>query len=539
LNNSLTKKQDFDYINEYKGYALLDERLEITFHTSMVADLLKITASPHNIKLQNPYFYSFLKKLITYAENNVDGCYQEELLLNNHTCSCTVNIEKNAEHGQQKHHVFLSYLLDSKSQKSFFESPKNNTKIDDWPRSSENNKLTLEPASSPHKLKLAAIGEMSASIGHEINNPLAIAIGNLGFLKNSLLDETRTSNKSNHYLHAIENSLERVKAIVSGLSYLSRNESHESKSDVLIIDLLEITVLLLRETYAKQGVTLYYSPNQTQKNCVVNGHLGELQQVLMNIIDNARDAVIHASRKEIHISTELIHNQVIIKVTDSGMGILPDEQKKIFDNFYTTKKGYLGTGLGTGLGLGIVKRIVEDHEGTISVDSTVGKGASFLITLPITDSSVHPSIENLGVDFSIEQHSSPPDLNNLNAIAITEEPMVLEVVAGYLESFGMNVISTSNISEVLDEIKKGNHQLLITDMCMPNCDGLQLIEQVKNLATSNIKCILMTGGTRYDHSSNPSSYAKFDGCLEKPFGISELSDLLNSLDLKSEEQNVN
>jgi DNA-binding NtrC family response regulator len=113
--------------------------------------------------------------------------------------------------------------------------------------------------------------------------------------------------------------------------------------------------------------------------------------------------------------------------------------------------------------------------------------------------------------------------------------MLLDVVTGYLEAFGMKVLATSSISRVLDEVKKNNHQLLITDMCMPNCDGLQLIEQVKNLTTNNIKCILMTGGIVGKNKPKRSTYTKLDGTLEKPFGLNELSDILNTLNLKTGE----
>jgi signal transduction histidine kinase/CheY-like chemotaxis protein len=530
FNNILNKRLYIHSVNEYKGYALLGERLEIKHHTSMISDLLNITALPHSIKVQNPYFYSFLKKLVNNAKTNIHGWSQEQLLLENLNFSCTVNVEKEAEHGQQKHHLFLSYSLDSKLQQSFLELTKNNTNIGGPQLAIEDKNLALERAASVHKSKLAAIGEMSACIGHEINNPLAIAMGNLGFLKNALHDEPIPSNKMNHYLQAIESGLERVQSIVSGLRHLSRDESRESMSEVLTHDLLEVTVLLLREIYARQGVTLQYSPKQTQKSYFVNGHFGELQQVLMNVIGNARDAVLHSPYKDILVSTEVTRKQVIIKITDSGIGISPNEQKKIFNNFYTNKKATLGIGLG----LGIVKRILDDHEGSISVKSTVGEGSSFLITLPISNSSDRPSLKNPGINLSREQKSCSPDVHNINAIIIDDEPMLLDVVKSYLESFGMNVVATSSISKVLDEIKKDNHQLLITDLCMPDCDGLQLIEQVKNLATSNIKCVLMTGGVVNDINPKDSSYDKLDGTLKKPFGLSELSSLLRTLNLKRE-----
>jgi signal transduction histidine kinase/CheY-like chemotaxis protein len=529
----MNNKPNIHSVNEHKGYALLGEQLEIKLHTSLIGDLLKITALPHNIKVQNPYFFSFIDKLVKQAKINIHGWSQAQLLLGNQNFCCTVNTEKEAEHGQQKNHLFVSYVLDPKLQKSFLELIQNDANIGRAQLALEDEKLALERVASVHKSKLAAIGEISASIGHEINNPLAIALGNLEFLKTALNDDALLSQKTHHYLYALDTSLERIQSIVSGLRYLARDESHEARSEVNIHDLLEITVLLMREIYAKQGITLQYALNQ-QQNIFVVGHFGELQQVLMNLISNARDAVIQSPNKDILVSTELTSDEINIKITDSGIGISTSEQKLIFNNFFSSKK----TALGTGLGLGIVKRILEDHQGGIAVESKINEGSSFLVTLPIAHSSERSVSKKLDIKPNVEGLSVSTHLSNVNVIIIDDEPMLLEIVSANLTSLGMSVFATDNFNRVLEEVKTAKYQLLITDMSMPECDGLKLIQQVKKLSTGKVKCILMTGGLVNGINPRGLSSNHLDGVLVKPFHRNDLLKLLNKLNLQPENNDV-
>jgi signal transduction histidine kinase/CheY-like chemotaxis protein len=506
VNDILNKNQDVDYINQYQGYALLDNHLDVTLHTPMIGDLLNIALLPHNIQQHNSDLYSFIETLVKNAKTSHVGWSQEQLMYDAHHYDCAVNIEQNTETGLEQTHLFMSYSLSSKYQ---MPSP--------GLVESENN-----------------IGEMYARIGHEINNPLAIALGNLAFLKKALLDNLIYSQNTHHYLHALDSSLERIQSIVSGLRYLSSDTSHEAKSEIHIYDLLEITVLLLKEIYTRQGITLHYSANQERKNIFVSGYFSELQQVLINLISNARDAVLHSPYKDILICTELTASEINIKITDNGTGISVKEQPHIFDNFYTNKKATHGTGLG----LGIVKRILDDHKGSISVESKMNEGSSFLITLPITESSDPSVSEKHDTNLNIKQLCVSPMLSNVNAIIIDDEPMLLEVVAANLASFGMNVFATDSFKRVLSEIKKGQYQLLITDMCMPECNGLELIKKVKKLSADKVKCILMTGGIV--NGVNPKSLDsnQIDGVLDKPFCLNNLLELLNKLDLKPENQDV-
>jgi signal transduction histidine kinase len=506
LNDRLNTKQDFDYVNQYQGYALLDNHLEVTLHTPMIGDLLNIALLPHNIQQHNSDLYSFIETLVKNAKTSHVGWSQEQLIYDSRHYDCAVNVEKDTATGIEKTHLFMSYSLSSKLPTPLFEFAETEVKM----------------------------GEMYARIGHEINNPLAIALGNLEFLKNTLLDNSLCSQNTHHYLHALDSSLERIQSIVSGLRYLSSDTSHEAKSEVNIYDLLEITVFLLKETYTKQGITLHYSATQERNNIFVSGHFGELQQVVMNLISNARDAVLHSPYKDILICTELTADEINIKITDNGVGISVNEQPQIFDNFYTSKKATLGTGLG----LGIVKRILEDHKGSISVDSKMNEGSSFLVTLPITESSDRPVSKIHDTNLNIKQVSVSSNLSNVNAMIIDDEPMLLELVAANLASFGMNVFATDSFKRVLDEIKNGQYQLLITDMCMPDCDGLELIKKVKKLSANKIKCILMTGGIVNEILPKSLSCDQIDGILDKPFCLNDLLKLLNKLNLEPEDQHV-
>jgi PAS domain S-box-containing protein len=400
----------------------------------------------------------------------------------------------------------------------------------------QEDQLALQRSLSLYNVKLAAIGEMAASIGHEINNPLAIAIGNLELLKSSIHKQAVEPPQLCNHLDAIDGSLARIQSIVAGLKHLAKDDSKEDKSAVNINDLLRITLTLFRAIYEKQGVNLIYTPNMSIQHVAVNGHVGELQQVLMNIINNARDAVTDSVRKDICLSVRLENKQVIIKITDTGIGIQKSLQSRIFDNFYSAKTSRQATGLG----LAVVKRILADHKGSIEVESSPGEGASFIVGLPVIEVIKSSPENDSTVTFPLlKSRAITANFKQINAIVIDDEPLLLEIVANHLTSFGIKVLTTSKPTEVLDEILTGNYQLLVTDMCMPGCDGLNLIKQVKALSSKHPKCILMTGGVTADMAKDPeSAYHHLDGILNKPFNRHALLKMLNGLDLNAENDNV-
>lgn len=236
--------------------------------------------------------------------------------------------------------------------------------------------LQREKAINFQNAKLASIGELSAGIAHEINNPLSIAMGYLLTLKNDKSLELPEQQKEK--LEKVKAAHTRIKNIVKGLRNFSRLDNTE-KEEFNLSQTIEESVLFVKEIYLKQGVHIEMS---LEENISLYGNQGEIQQVVMNLLSNARDAVEDAEFNTdlmlIQIKLHKIDDRVIFSMQDNGSGIPDNVKDQIFDPFFTTKR----VSKGTGIGLAICHRIVEDHAGVIEIQSEQGHGTTFQLSFP-------------------------------------------------------------------------------------------------------------------------------------------------------------
>lgn len=218
--------------------------------------------------------------------------------------------------------------------------------------------------------KLAELGEMASEIGHEIGNPLAILSGITKTLKKKFREIEET-------LEMQDRSYKRMSKILAGL----KNYSYQDEIKIEEIDfhqLMESNLDLIEPTLKKQDIQIIR--NYCETGLTLSGNYGKMQQVVMNLLNNAKDALeSKGNGGEIRIETSSSDSTSIIKFTDTGAGIGPEKLDKIFNAFFTTKE----RGKGTGLGLKVVKNIVENMKGTISVDSKLGEYTTFTLTFPL------------------------------------------------------------------------------------------------------------------------------------------------------------
>lgn len=233
-----------------------------------------------------------------------------------------------------------------------------------------------------HASKLASIGELAAGVAHEINNPLAIIMATSGIIRDILNPEFELDHSPETIckeLAAIDAAAVRVKGITRKLQDMGRSRSlYSIHCDVNA--LIDETLLHLKKVEFKgkhiETVTRY-SPDLPK----ILGEPNSLRQVFGNILINAADAI--DEKGVITIASGMRENMVSVTISDTGRGIPPDNLKRIFNPFFTTK----GAGKGTGLGLSIAASIVKYMGGTIKVNSTQGTGSSFTILLPIKERS--------------------------------------------------------------------------------------------------------------------------------------------------------
>ena len=271
-----------------------------------------------------------------------------------------------------------------------------------------NHKLQETQAMMVHSEKMRSLGELVAGIAHEINNPVNFIHGNIMILQNYASDLLRLidtydekSTLSEEQRKEIENikkeidleflrddikdlirscieGTQRTKNIVLDLKNFSRMEEMVL-TQFDIPKEIDTTLNILNNKYKNRiEVVKNYDPEMPK----IEAYGGQLNQVFMNILDNAQDAM--GERGTLTINTYKIDENVKIEFIDTGAGIPEENLKKVFDPFFTTKT----VGKGTGLGMSISYRVINDHKGKIEVESEVGKGTKFTITLPISHENI-------------------------------------------------------------------------------------------------------------------------------------------------------
>jgi C4-dicarboxylate-specific signal transduction histidine kinase len=224
--------------------------------------------------------------------------------------------------------------------------------------------------------KLATLGELTAGVAHELNNPLnntGLFVGNaIDLIELGATDNERAVGELRHAMQQVRKATE----IISHLRTFGR-AAPATREPILLRQVIERALSLLQEQLRLREVevTLDLGPEEP----VVVGNPIQLEQVFINLLTNARDAVADTSRKAIRISGSVVSGAVEVAVADTGYGIPPELERRIFDPFFTTKE----VGKGMGLGLSITYGIIKEHGGTISVVSSPGEGAAFLIHLPL------------------------------------------------------------------------------------------------------------------------------------------------------------
>ncbi|MGA1790428.1 MAG: ATP-binding protein [bacterium] len=230
-----------------------------------------------------------------------------------------------------------------------------------------------------HTAKLSAMGEMAASICHELRQPLC---GIMGFTYMASEDIPENT-KAKEYIRKVEEQITRMDQIVKNISIFSR-KSDEGFFSLHINEVVHSAVCLFSHQFKNHGIQLL--KDLAKDIPQITGNKAKLQQVLVNLLSNARDALDEVTDeriKKVTVKTAYHPDEkmVEISITDNGIGIEEGIREKIFQSFYTTK----GEDRGTGLGLSVSKSIISDHEGEITVDSQKGFGSHFKISLPVSN----------------------------------------------------------------------------------------------------------------------------------------------------------
>ncbi len=220
--------------------------------------------------------------------------------------------------------------------------------------------------------KLSSIGLLAAGVAHEVNTPLT----GVSSYTQMLLGMIPETDPKHALLQKVQKQTDRASNIVGNLLNFSRTGNAAEFAEINVNKLLDDTLQLLEPQLRKSQIEII--KNYSSAAPKISGNAGKLQQVLTNLILNARDAMFNSG--QITLSTEIeAETEIVIKVSDTGGGIEPENLNKIYDPFFTTK----GVGSGTGLGLAVSYGIVQEHAGTIDAISEIGEGTTFRLVFPV------------------------------------------------------------------------------------------------------------------------------------------------------------
>ena len=390
--------------------------------------------------------------------------------------------------------------------------------------------------------KMQAVGQLAGGIAHDFNNVLnAILLS-----ADLLLQNHRPHDPSFQDIMGIKQYANRAASLVRQLLAFSRRQTLRPQTLNATDVLADLRMLLARLV----GNEITLRIDHGRDIWPVRADLGQLEQVIVNLCVNARDAMpdggsivietenvpagdmARFGRKELPLT-----DHVLIKVTDTGTGIDPDVIKKIFEPFFTTKD----VGKGTGLGLSMVYGIIKQSGGFIYAESEVGKGTSFLILLPrhVEEIASGPSIEPdmprskpVSADVRAEALSpqapeaaaSDGDLSGSGTVLLVEDEDAVRMGGvRVLKGRGYTVFEASSGVEALEIFKEqqGAIDLVVSDVVMPEMDGPTLLTELRKI-DPDVKFIFVSGYAEDAFAKNLPEGAQF-GFLPKPFSLKQLS----------------
>jgi two-component system, cell cycle sensor histidine kinase and response regulator CckA len=322
--------------------------------------------------------------------------------------------------------------------------------------------------------RLEALGKLSGGIAHDFNNLLTTI---LGFAELALADpELSAAARSN--LETIQVAGLKASALTKQLLAFSRQQTLELGALDLNRTVLGMTDMLRRLI----GETIEMSVVECVSNVLVESDPTHLEQIVMNLVVNARDAMPSGGRLRIEIDTEAVDREAqpeagqpapglygVLSVSDSGVGMSDDVQSKIFEPFFTTKR----RGQGTGLGLATVHGIVHQHRGFIEVSSREGEGSRFRIFLPSTDKTP--------VERSDDQGEAPIVAGRESLLVVDDEPSILDLISQALRPAGYEILTAKSGEEAL-AVARGHSaviDLLLTDVVLPGISGPDVAVAIK------------------------------------------------------------
>lgn len=362
--------------------------------------------------------------------------------------------------------------------------------------------------------KMEAVGTLAGGIAHDFNNLLQVITG-YGELLSTQMEETDPRYED---LQIMLKAGERGADLVQSILTFSRKADTHLRPSNLNEDVKLARKLLLRTIPKMIDIELHLADDLK----TVNADPSQMEQVLLNLAVNARDAMPDGGRliietENVNLDEEYCRRHLEVKpghyvrlsISDTGRGMTPEVVDRIFEPFYTTK----GVGKGTGLGLSMVFGIVKSHEGHIRCSSEPGVGTTFKIDFPVLETEI---------ETEVAETAEMPAFGTETILVVDDEDHIRELAKRYLAKVGYTVLLAGNGAEAL-EIYRDNQpyiSLVVLDLIMPKMGGNECLDELLKI-DSRAK-VLMASGFFADGSTKEAATAGAKGFVGKPFKIKEM-----------------
>jgi signal transduction histidine kinase/ActR/RegA family two-component response regulator len=361
-----------------------------------------------------------------------------------------------------------------------------------------------------HGQKMAALGELSFGVAHNVNNTLTGILGRAQLL----LRNTSDPAKLEAGIEMIIRSAEDGAHIIRRIQDFARQRPSREFEVLSLADLLKDACEMSRPRWeARSEFAPVRFVLHADCNAFVKGDPVELREVLVNMVYNAVDAM--PAGGEVRVSIQETRDRAIICIADTGTGMTPEVRQRLFDPFFTTK-GKAGTGMGLAVSFGIIRR----HEGSIDVESEQGHGTIFKISLPKVE--VASSRNN---DNSITSHDEPEGESKVRILVVDDEEHVRDVLIEALESEGCEVISAQSgeIALAIFDQYQGKFDAVFTDIGMPDMSGWELVTEIRE-RTKTVPVAIISGWADAI-SVETKNEVQANWIVPKPFDINKICDM--------------
>jgi signal transduction histidine kinase/DNA-binding LytR/AlgR family response regulator len=375
----------------------------------------------------------------------------------------------------------------------------------------ERRKLELDRAVVTERM--ASMGRLAAGVGHEINNPLTYALGNIDSLieARELPEGLPPMTELLERLNETRDGLMRIRVIVRDLQTLTRSDEAHGMIELkqLVDQAIQIAGAELRN---RAPIVRRYEPVTA-----VLGSRTRLGQVFLNLIVNAAQATPGdpSANHRIEIAIRDVGTEAVVEVIDTGSGIAPEHLERIFDPFFTTKP----VGMGTGLGLSISREIIVRHGGTLTACSTPGLGTTMTVRLP-------HGVRAVEAEPAAPVVRAVSNARRAKVLVIDDEPLIARILARGLSRH--QVVVTGHAREALARIENGEtFDVILCDLMMPDISGIDVHEYLSRVHPAIARRIVfMTGGA---FTSRAKSFLSMVGNerIDKPFSMAQISQLVD------------